>query len=454
MKEQDRGKLIERGVKIYGENNTPVTLNRVISTSGGQGDVYHATYKGNDYALKWYVNDDDVIGGPQYDTIYKIEGEKNKPSDRFIWPYFIVSEQGRVKGKEFGYLMPLLPEGYYEMQDFLRMDGDKKAVRFSSYNAMLTAGMNIARGMQELHLKGWSYKDLNPKNFAINPKTGDVLIVDNDNVSVDGAPCTVKGTKGYMAPEIPRSNYKLNPSTDTDYYSLAVVLYRLFFLDHPMDGKAWEKYPLCTDKAEDLLYAGKPVFHFDPNDTSNRPTDVYAPNAEMRWNAFPEELRDTFITAFTEGISNPSKRPTEYGWIRAIAKARDKLVKVKKTDGNTRDLFVDFSDAETAPRGCLELKINSESIAIYPHKAIYEISIDKNDSGYMNMVAGIVYDPKIGKLAIRNMSPKVWVGYSPSTGQKTNIAKGQEHPIEPGTQILFQRENPKIVGVVSNFAGK
>lgn len=442
---KSKGEVIEKGIKIVDKNGVAITINSLISDSGGQGDVYRVTYKGHEYALKWYCkHSDDVIGGAQYETISKICGEDKRPSEKFIWPLTLVTEENPSNGKKFGYLMELLPQGVYEMEDFLRMDSDRKAVRFNSYNSMLVAGMNIAAAMQKLHLSGLSYKDLNPKNFAINPENGDVFVVDNDNVSVDGDLCSVKGTKGYMAPEIPKSNYKNNPSTKTDYYSLATVLYRLFFVDHPMEGKAWEKYPLCTDKVEDYLYAVNPVFHFDPNDDSNRPTDVYAPNAVGRWRAIPQELRNLFVRAFTEGIKEPNKRPPENEWISTIARTRDKLVRVNQG----REQFVNFADLKSIPPRCLSLKIGSNQIAIYPQKAIYQISVDGNAREYATIVGGIVYDKQSDKMKIRNMSSKIWRCYDPTTKQLTDVGKGQEYPLFPGVMIEFHRDQPKIVGEI------
>lgn len=442
---KNRGEVIEQGVKIVDKNNVAITVNRLISDAGGQGDVYHVTYKGHDYALKWYCkHSDDVIGGAQYNTITKICGEDKRPSEKFIWPLILVTEENPSNGKKFGYLMELLPQGTHEMEDFLRMDTDPKAVRFNSYNSMLVAGMNFAAAMSKLHLKGWSYKDLNPKNFAINSENGDVFVVDNDNVSVDGDLCSVKGTKGYMAPEIPKSNYKENPKRVTDYYSLAVVLYRLFFVDHPMEGKAWEKYPLCTDKVEDYLYAVNPIFHFDPQNEANRPTEVYAPNAMGRWRAMPQEIRSLFIRAFTKGISEPNKRPPENEWISVIAKTRDKLIRLNPQ----REQFVNFSDQRSVPQRCIGLKIGSNNIAIYPQKAIYQISVDGNVREYATVVGGIVYDKNTDKLYVRNLSSKVWRCYDPKSKQLTDVGKGQQYPLFPGMMIEFHRDQPKIVGEV------
>ena len=440
-----KGELIEQGINIVTSDNGKVTINYLISDQGGQGDVYHASYMGKDYALKWYCkNPADVIGGLQYEIISKIYGEDKKPGEKFIWPLFLVTEENPREGKRFGYLMELLPKGYYEMNDFLRMDDDNKAVRFKSYNAMLVAGMNIAYAMMKLHLRGYSYKDLNPKNFALNPETGDALVIDNDNVSVDGAPCTVLGMKGYMSPEICRSKYKISPSIETDYYSLAVVLYRLFFVDHPMEGALWTKVAVCTEEVETFLYSIKPVFHFDPKNDSNRPTEVYAPNAIKRWKAMPREIRQLFINAFTAGIDDPGKRSPEGEWIGTIAKCRDKLIRLNPV----REQFVNFDDIKSIPPRCLAIKIGGHRVALYPHKAIYQISIDNNYHKYGNITAGITYNPEMDSLMIRNMTKEVWRGWSPKTKTLTDIKSGQDYPIAPGTMIEFHKENPRIIGEV------
>lgn len=444
-KSDKKGELIEKGVKVVTSGNAPVKINYLISDAGGQGDVYHVSFRGKDYAMKWYCkNADDVIGGLQYDTISKMCGEDKRPSEKFVWPLFLVTEENPCEGKQFGYLMELLPENYYEMDDFLRMDGDVSAVRFKSYNAMLVAGMNIAYGMQKLHLKGFSYKDLNPKNFAINPETGDALIIDNDNVSVDGSRCTVKGMKGYMAPEIPRSKYKKNPTRETDYYSLAIILYRLFFVDHPMEGKRWEKAAICTDAVEEFLYSIKPVFHFDPKNESNRPTDDYAPNAICRWRTMPQEIRMLFINAFTEGINNPEKRLPEGVWINTIAKCRDKLIRLNAE----REQFVNFDNVRSVPPRCLGIKIGGHTVALYPMKAIYQISVDGNQHQYEKIMAGITYNKSLDSLMIRNMTNTNWRGWSPKTKQLSDIPSGKEYPIFSGVMIEFQKENPHIVGEI------
>ena len=101
---KSKGEVIEKGIKIVDKNGVAITINSLISDSGGQGDVYRVTYKGHEYALKWYCkHSDDVIGGAQYETISKICGEDKRPSEKFIWPLTLVTEENPSNGKKFGY---------------------------------------------------------------------------------------------------------------------------------------------------------------------------------------------------------------------------------------------------------------------------------------------------------------------------------------------------------------
>lgn len=458
---EERSQLIEKKARIVTQQNVPVKINRLISDKGGQGDVFHVTMGGKDYAMKWYCTQPcDVIGGSQFKTIQNIYGEKKQP-DRtdakkvFVWPLYMVAEdrwpendaaiaEAKKQKKRFGYLMELVPEGFYEMEDFLRMDDDARKQRFAGWNASLLAGMNIAEAMKKLHLMGYSYKDLNPKNFMFQPQTGDVLVVDNDNVSVNEDPCSVRGMKGYMAPEIPRTNMKMIPDRYTDFYSLAVILYRLFLVDHPMEGRMWSKMNLCNDESETYMYSIKPVFHFDPKNDSNRPDDVYAPNAAYRWNhIIPEELRSLFTLAFTAGIDQREKRIIEGTWVRALEACRERLIRIS----GGKECFVEFGNPSKVPPRCLGLKINKHMVALYPQKAIYQGTLNDDDRCYDKIAGGILYDPGRKVFMIRNLTKGPWRGRDPLTKTVSEIAPGKDYPIVPGTRIEFS-QRPQVVGEV------
>lgn len=65
--------IIPNGTKLKTLAGEDVTVLGVISTSGGQGDVYRVAWKNGEYALKWYnKNAADVVGSEQYHTILKL----------------------------------------------------------------------------------------------------------------------------------------------------------------------------------------------------------------------------------------------------------------------------------------------------------------------------------------------------------------------------------------------
>src|SRR5262249_50203112 len=104
-----------------------------------------------------------------------------------------------------------------------------------SNKALATAAMFLADSFLQLHAKGLCYCDVSLGNVFIDPDTGDVLICDNDNVGIDGKPPFVKGTQFFMAPEIVRN--EALPDSKTDRYSLAVLLFHLFIVHHPLQGR-------------------------------------------------------------------------------------------------------------------------------------------------------------------------------------------------------------------------
>lgn len=94
------------------------------------------------------------------------------------------------------------------------------------------------------------------------------------------------------------------------------------------------------------------------------------------------------------------------------------------------------------------MKIGSKCIALYPQKAIYEFTITGDTKQYAKVDGGIVYDKRIDRLTLRNLTDQIWRCYSPKTKQLTDLSKGQEFPLEPGVAIEFHRENPKIIGEI------
>ena len=202
---------------------------------GGQGIVYLVEVNGQNMALKWYFNN---MGDWFYRNLEE-NVTKGAPSEAFLWPEYLTTKQ---KGT-YGYIMKLRPQGYHEFGQYLLA-----RAKFKSFEAMVNAAMKICEGFKALHLSGLSYQDLNDGNFFIHPDTGDVLICDNDNVAPEGVSSGILGKARYMAPEVVTG--KAMPSKQTDRYSLSVVLFLLFYANHPLEGARVLACPCMTEKYE------------------------------------------------------------------------------------------------------------------------------------------------------------------------------------------------------------
>lgn len=213
---------------------------------GGQGIVYKCRYNGNLYALKWYhkVNkNQDVF----YENL-KRNIEQGEPNESFLWPLFLTKK----RNNHYGYLMNLRPDGYYDLSEFLLAKQ-----KFESVDVMLISALKIIKAFRKLILKGLSYQDLNDGNFFINPKTGDVLICDNDNVIESGKNLGISGKMRYMAPEVVLGG---KPNKESDLFSMSVILFLLFFKNHPFEGKKVLSSPGLTEKLERKYFGSEILF--------------------------------------------------------------------------------------------------------------------------------------------------------------------------------------------------
>ena len=383
---------------------------------GGQGIVYLVEVCGEKKALKWYLNAPD-------DKFYR-NLERNivsgAPSDAFLWPEFLTEKQ---QGS-YGYIMKLRPQNYYEFGNFLLAK-----VSFKSFTAMLSAAMKICNGFMMLHRFGYSYQDLNDGNFFIDPQTGDVLICDNDNVMPQGEKSGIMGKARYMAPEIVAGGI---PDKYSDRFSLSVILFMLFYANHPFEGA---KVVACmTESFEKKFYGSEALFIYNPNDKSNLPVRGIHQNVIKRWPVFPKLLRDTFIDEFSqEKLKNPSQRMIEQNWEKIISVIRDSLVVCNHCKEET---FVTISNTKDKCMNCNKevdlskrLVMLNRSLPLTNKTPIY---ID-ND----NTPDGIVTVDNNGFLLIKNVSTETWTVETPSGKVKT-VAPQEILPVKEGLKITFR----------------
>jgi serine/threonine protein kinase len=274
---------------------------------GGQGVVYEAVIEEKSYALKWYTCE--FSDKNEFIKNLRKNIEKKPPDSQFLWPLYFVNEQNG----SFGYVMDLRPKEYADFADILTA-----RVKFPSMENRILAALNFVSAFRSLHRKGFSYQDLNDGNFFVNVQTGDVLICDNDNVTGGNVknPGGVGGKPGYMAPEVVTGED--HPSMLSDYYSLGVILFKLFVMHDPLMGALYHKTDIMGPEEQLELYGRNPVFIFDPRNETNRPVPEIDKPALKLWPFYPKLFQDAFIKTFVDGMKNPLARLPENEWLKIL----------------------------------------------------------------------------------------------------------------------------------------
>jgi serine/threonine protein kinase len=102
-----------------------------------------------------------------------------------------------------------------------------------------------------------------------------------------------------MAPEIVRG--EAVPSTQTDLFSLSVLIFYMLMVAHPLEGAKEAAIKALDLPAMTKIYGKEPIFISTRTDDSNRPVPGIHDNALAFWRIYPQFLRDIFIRAFTVG---------------------------------------------------------------------------------------------------------------------------------------------------------
>ena len=103
-----------------------------------------------------------------------------------------------------------------------------------------------------------------------------------------------------MSPEVVRGDAL--PSTRTDLFSLAILLFYMLYVHHPLEGKRESEIKCFDLPAMTKLYGTDPVFIFDPKNRSNEPVPGYHDNAIAFWPIYPQFIRDRFTQVLPRGF--------------------------------------------------------------------------------------------------------------------------------------------------------
>lgn len=404
--------------------------------AGGQGEVYRVSAAGKPMALKWYF---EPWATDTQRKILKDLVKRGAPDSRFLWPEDLAIATNQ---RGFGYLMALRPDRYRSLVHLMTRQVEP------SFRSLATASYRLAHSFFQLHASGLCYRDISFGNVFFDPDTGEILVCDNDNVTTNGSQeTTIWGTPRFMAPELVRGDDSAWPNTDTDLFSLAVLLFYMLMMHHPLEGEKENQIHYFDFAAMRTLYGVEPVFIFDPNDDSNRPVVGQHDNALDFWKLYPQFLRDRFTEAFTAGIADPQNgRVRETVWRADMVRLRDAIfycghcgaenfydADALKSSGAAGHCWSCRRSLILPPR----LRINRQVILLNHDTKLYPHHLGVAQWDFTTPLAEVTQHPQDPSIwGLKNLSAAKWSAVSAS-GDLQEIAPGRSVRLAVGTRIQF-----------------
>ena len=416
--------------------------------SGGQGSVFKVeSDDGKTYALKWY-HDSYLNNAEQskalWDSLNKIMNKS--VGVEFAWPIDFVKI-----GSSFGYVMEFVDFG-----KFITLSKMKSGARKyqPSLQSKILISLNICNAFSKLHAKGFCYRDINEGNIMFDIKAGEIKIVDNDNVGVEGySTSDVRGVLDYMAPEILCDFENTVPSKYTDSHSIAVFLFQLWMFHHPLEGNNCIE-TRCFDRNAKIMHFGRdPKFIFADNgenalkmiyDKGTKDEADYS-YVHSFWNSCPADLQKLFKKVFSEGLVDAKKRPLTNTWTNAFRKLYDMVLQCNHCGADTllTDDKVCWNCQKTyltPPMLRIKKKesISSSSLLLTVGKQLSDSHFGKKENvGGGNVIGVVVPHPtNPQRFGIQNRTNSDWV-FINGDGKTTPVIPGKSVIVDPQNKIDF-----------------
>ena len=321
----------------------------------------------------------------------------------------------------------------------------------TGFSTKIRIGLNLVDAFASLHSDGLCYRDISFGNLYVDPGTGDVAIIDNDNVGTTGEEALIKGTLQFMAPEVMLD--QAPPRTESDLYSLALFLFYLFCHGHPLEGTAVDESYNSNDSdrpsdQEVLLkhFGHMPIFVFDPQDISNRPAAGHP--VHNWWPVYPRFFQQMFIQSFTTGIKDPTLtgRIIESLWRRALYRLSDSIWQCTTCDAA---LLFDASDisrpcwnCRTVPQSPLLLKTTGHVLVIYSGAVLTSRHLMLPGNGDEPIAVAELDDRLPGAVLLRNVSEHTWDIDTPGESIQR---------VSPGHKVVARPRRLRIAGKVATI---
>ena len=298
-----------------------------VATPGGEGaifDVLSSPNKSNSRLVAKIYHTSQIAKARQTKIEFMVKNSPTKNSEKaikeaIVWPVETLYD---VKNNFVGFTMPKISNAITLKSLTLPSNPSKKHGRIwqkfdhnqsGSHQKRLVVAYNLVQAIDTIHKRGnYVLVDLKPENVFIKPN-GSIAIIDLDSLQINN-PNTQFPAKVYTEEFAPPELHKglTHPKSGTiekswDYFSLAVILYELFFGIHPFQAS----HSQFTTRPEliknNLFVHGK------------RKKELHViPKLHQNIERVDKTLKKMFFQTFDIPISKAFKRVTTQQWTETI----------------------------------------------------------------------------------------------------------------------------------------
>lgn len=294
-------------MNVYDEQHSAMELGNSLG-KGGEAEVFLLKTR-DDVVFKYYHAPILAKRGKmlkrKLDLMHRIESLRKNSS--LAWPLILsydANQQwiGYAMYRAKGVTMAKLAHAMAYEEHFPGIDRKR----------LLSYLLNFLSEVNKLHQQGIMIGDYNLNNVLLDPESDKVTFVDCDSyqIEIDGNffPCEV-GSADLTPKEHQNKAFKdIKRTLESEHFSISIILFKCLMLGrHPYDivGGADPVKNLCNG-----------IFPYVSKNKQDIPKGCWY----VMWTHLPDYLQQLFIQVFTQGSSDPKKRPTVMEWRSALNK--------------------------------------------------------------------------------------------------------------------------------------
>jgi hypothetical protein len=244
----------------------------------------------------------------------------------------------------------------------------------------------------------------------------------------------------------------VEPNAASDRFSLAVLLFFIFVIGHPLKGKRELTLPYDAGDPDHShrLCALDPVFIFDPDNDSNRPQPGVHDNPLSFWPIYPGSLRKLFIRAFTAGLHDPDGRVMENEWRKEMCALRDAIFHCPHCGAeNFFDLELLRQKRALEPCwGCRSLLGNPPRMRVSGGYGAHLVMLSSGAQLFAHHLEGDTYNfarplAEVVPHGLKNLTAGKWISRN-QNGAVTEVKANEVLPLTADCRIHFGKTEAEV----------